>query len=132
MMLIIKCIANFSIYLHIVPCPEVTSLPVNITVLPGGVSQFICKAFSFHHLKYEWKRKDFAELPTQVTTLLKLDEQDLTAYSMLSIDKTDVTHEGWYCCVVTNECGDVKECAWLEVDSKLQPTIASYLASYFQ
>ena len=94
-------------------------------MLPGEVSQFTCEAFSFHHLKYEWKRKDFAELPTEVTTALKLSEQDLMAYSVLSIDKTEVRHEGWYCCVVTNECGDVEECAWLEVDSKLLSTAIS-------
>ena len=88
-------------------------------MLPGKPSQLTCKAFSFHHLKYEWKRKDFAELSTEVTTSLKLDEQDLTAYTVLGINKTGVAHEGWYCCVVTNECGDVEECAWLEVDSKL-------------
>jgi len=36
-----------------------------------------------------------------------------------SIDITQPSDEGWYCCVATNECGDVEECAWLEVDSKL-------------
>ena len=118
-------------YCCIVPCPEITSLPVNVTVLPDEVSQLTCKAFSFHHLKYEWKQKNFAKLPTEVATLLKLDEQDLTAYTVLHINKTGVTHEGWYCCVVANECGDAEECAWLEVDSMLLSiAISMYATSY--
>ena len=34
------------------------------------------------------------------------------------INSTQPLDEGWYCCVATNECGDVEECAWLEVDGK--------------
>jgi len=40
--------------------------------------------------------------------------------SMCSISRIQPSHEGWYCCVASNECGSVQECAWLEVDSKLQ------------
>ena len=76
-------------------------------------------AFSFGNLKYEWKRKDFADLPSKAMTSLSYLEQDLMFYSILTINMTNETaHEGWYCCVVTNECGDVEECAWLEVNSK--------------
>ena len=103
----------------LVPCPEIARLPVNITVLPGEASNFSCIAFSFGHLKYEWKRKGFAKLPSEAITSLKLNEQDLMVYSVLSINETSVTHEGWYCCVVTNECGNVEECVWLEVNSEL-------------
>ena len=75
-------------------------------------------AFSFGGLEYKWKRKGLAKLPSEATTSLKLDEQNVIVYSVLSINKTSVTHEGWYCCVATNECGDVEECAWLEVNSE--------------
>ena len=106
-------------HMCIVPCPEITRLPENITVSPGHVSQFNCMAFSFGNLKYEWKRKDFADLPSKATTSLSYLEHDLMFYSILTINMTNETeHEGWYCCVVTNECGDVEECAWLEVNSK--------------
>ena len=109
----------YSLHCYLVPCPEITKLPVNITVLPGEASQFSCMAFSFADLKYEWKRSGFANLLTGATKSLKLDKQTAMVYSILNISKTNVSHEGWYCCVVTNECGDVKECSWLEVNSEL-------------
>lgn len=93
---------------------------MNITVLPSNVSQFSCMAFSFGNLKYAWKRKGFADLPPNTMASLKYLEQELTFYSLLTINNSnEKLHEGWYCCVVTNECGDTEECGWLEVDSKL-------------
>ena len=100
-------------------------LPVNITVMPGELSYFSCMAFSFGDLKYEWKRKGFAKLPSKATTSLKLNSPNVMVYSVLSIKKTSVTHEGWYCCVATNECGDVEECVWVEVNSEWL-SVASY------
>ena len=114
------------IYYFLVPCPEITRLPMNTSVSPGEVSNFDCMAFSFGGLKYEWKRKGLAKLPSEATTSpLKFDEQNVMFHSVLSINKTSVAHEGWYCCIATNECGDVEECAWLEVNSE-SLSVASY------
>ena len=123
------CCILYLFYYCLVPCPEITWLPVNITVLPGDVSNFSCMAFSFGDLKYEWKRKGFTGLPSEATTSLKLHKQNIMAYSMFSINKTGVTYEGWYCCVVTNECGDAEECAWLEVNSE-SLLVTSYVHIY--
>ena len=51
------------------------------------------------------------------------------ATSRCSISKTQPSHEDWYCCVATNECGSVQECAWLEVDSKYKDHILLNFAS---
>jgi len=52
----------------------------------------------------------------------------LSGTEKYSINNTTPSDEGWYCCVVTNECGAVEECAWLEIDSEL---LERYSSMYF-
>jgi len=98
--------------IHVVPCPEIITAPLNITLIPGEIAKFDCLAYSHGSLKYSWKKKNSTSLlPSSKAT-------ECTEAVTFSIGNTQPSHEGWYCCVATNECGDVEECAWLEVDSK--------------
>ena len=99
--------------LFTVPCPEIVNVPINTTVTPGDVANFRCLAYSHGSLNYKWRKHQSKELPSSVKVLM----EDST--SRCSISKVQPSLEGWYCCEVTNECGSVEECAWLEVDSKL-------------
>jgi len=99
----------------IVPCPEIIEAPLNITILPGEIAKFDCLAYSHSSLQYNWKKKNYrGSLSSSKTT--KCTQDNTVTYS---IDNTQPSDEGWYCCVATNECGNVEECAWLEVDSEL-------------
>ena len=69
-------------------------------------AQFTCEAFSFSKVKYNWEREDDL-LPGKAITD--------TCSSTLTIPNGTQFDEGNYCCVATNECGPVKECAILSV-----------------
>ena len=45
-------------------------------------------------------------------------ENPTSVYS-LAVHNVQLSDEGWYCCVATNEGGSRTDCAWLEVNSKL-------------
>ena len=99
-------------------------VPKNITVLLGETAYFYCLALSFSGLLYDWKRKDNAMLPSSA---IKSYNQwpfssfygRITTFYNLQINNTESSDEGWYCCEAGNECGVTKECAWLEVNCKL-------------
>ena len=102
--------------------PEIIHLPDNITVLPQSTANFYCLASSQSALIYDWKVLD-RSLPYSAN--VTYDEQQfstpgrhLTVVSHLAVSNVRPSDEGWYCCLATNECGTVKECAWLEVNSK--------------
>ena len=97
---------------NVVPCPEILKAPVGTTIVPGEVAKFDCLAYSHSTLQYTWKKKN----STSVLYTSKAIQDNTVAYS---INNTQPSDEGWYCCVATNECGDVEECAWLEMDSEL-------------
>ena len=69
-------------------------------------AQFICEAFSFSKVSYKWERNN-GLLPDKAI----ID----TCSSTLTIPNGTQFDEGDYCCVATNECGRVKECAMLSV-----------------
>ena len=75
------------------------------------MAKFDCLAYSHSSLQYNWKKK----YSTSLLTSLKATQDDTVYYS---IDNTQPSDEGWYCCVATNECGSVEKCAWLEMDSE--------------
>ena len=79
---------------------------------------FKCLAYSHTTLLYKWKKTK--ELLSSVKTIFVQNEA--VEYS---INITQPSDEGWYCCVATNECGAVDECAWLEMDSK-SSTLATF------
>ena len=72
---------------------------------------FKCLAYSHTTLLYKWKKTK--ELLSSAKAIFVQNEA--VEYS---INITQPSDEGWYCCVATNECGAVDECAWLEMDSK--------------
>jgi len=69
-------------------------------------TKFVCKAFSFGTIKYSWERIN-SSIPAKASTD--------TCSSTLSIPNATQFDEGHYCCVATNECGTVKQCAILSI-----------------
>ena len=125
--------------LHLVRYPEIIQFPENTTVLPQSAANFSCLASSQSGLIYDWKILDGPSLPYfahiscdkwQFSAL----EGHFTTISRLVISNVQPSNEGWYCCLATNERGTLKECAWLEVNSKLyrhthNTRICSYVRS---
>ena len=98
--------------------------PQPISVRPNTTVTFSCLAWSFGGLVYKWTRNDSSTLPSDSTIFFKekqlpADTNYLTTIYKLRILNVNEMDEGLYCCEASNECGSNKECAWLEVDSKL-------------
>ena len=106
------------IFLHLVPCPEISLFPINNTVVVKEEAIFNCEAFSFGKVKYKWQREQ-GSLPDKTITD--------TCSSTLTIPNSTQFDEGHYCCVATNECGPVKECAVLSV---IGMNYIQYICSY--
>ena len=79
---------------------------MNNTIIVEEEVKFTCEAFSFSKVKYKWERVN-NPLPDKAITD--------TCSSTLTIPNSTQFDEGNYCCVATNECGPVKECAILSV-----------------
>ena len=94
-----------------VPCPEIFLSPLNNTIIVEEDTEFVCKAFSFGTIAYSWERLNDT-LPAKSST-------DICS-STLSIPNTTQFDEGRYCCVATNECGSVKQCAILSIIGKME------------
>ena len=99
---------NFDVFiLYIVPCyPEISLSPINNTIIVEQDSTFICKAFSFGRVNYEWERVNNT-IPDKASTD--------TYNNTLTIPNGTQFDEGHYCCIATSECGSSKECAVLSV-----------------
>ena len=98
--------------------------PQPIVVRPSAAVTFSCLAWSFGGLVYKWNRNGSSNLPSNTTVFfqdksLAVDNNCFTTVYELKIVNVHVRDEGFYCCIASNECGSSKECAWLEVDSKL-------------
>ena len=107
----------------LVPCPEMIRPPDNITVLLGKTAKFTCLALSHGVLIYDWNREDGKRLPkksktSSTTWLFPQRHGQLTAVRSLTVFDAELSVEGSYCCRVSNECGSVTNCAWLEVNSE--------------
>ena len=98
--------------------------PANVTVLPNHSFTMNCLALSFGLLKYDWSKRDETLPQTAVQSYVynilfdPLSEQATSVYN-LAVYNIQLSDEGWYCCVATNEAGSTVDCAWLEVNSKL-------------
>ena len=77
----------------------------------------MCKAFSFGTIEYSWERENDT-LPTKSST-------DICS-TTLSIPNATQFDEGNYCCVATNECGSVKQCALLSIIGMLETCVSIY------
>ena len=87
--------------------------PEPIVARPDTMVKFSCLAWSYGGLEYRWIRNNSSMLPSNST----YNGRSNTVYEV-SISSIQVMDEGPYCCVVSNECGNITRCAWLEVDSK--------------
>jgi len=67
---------------------------------------FTCQAFSFGSIHYQWER-DNNQMPNKAVANL--------CNTSLTIPNGTQFDEGIYCCLATNDCGTVKECAVLSV-----------------
>ena len=108
----------------IVPCPQIFVPPQSVIVRPNVTVTFSCLAWSFGGLVYRWNRNGSSTLPSKSSIFfqnkpLPADTNYFTNMYELRIFNVQVIDEGLYCCEASNECGTNKECAWLEVDSKL-------------
>ena len=83
-----------------------------------------CLALSFGLLKYDWSKRDgiLPQIAVQscVYNILfdPLSEEPTSVYN-LAVYNVQPSDEGWYCCAATNKAGSTVDCAWLEVNSKL-------------
>ena len=114
----------YNVCVFIVPCPQIIISPEPIIVHPNATVTFSCLAWSFGRLIYRWNRNDSSTLPSNSSVFFQhkqfpVDQNYVTTVYKLRIVNVQVIDEGLYCCEASNECGSIKECAWLEVDSKL-------------
>jgi len=83
-----------------------------------------CLAVSLGLLKYDWSKRDGILPQTAVKSSVydhlfdPLSKDTISVYN-LALHNVQLSDEGWYCCIATNERGSTINCAWLEVDSKL-------------
>lgn len=89
------------------------TLPEPVVVHPDAMVTFSCLAWSYGSLLYEWNRNGSSALSPNSKISCNTAMHEL---SILNVQEND---EGLYCCMASNECGNITECAWLEVDSKL-------------
>ena len=111
-------------FLFLVPKPEIIISPENVTVLPNHSFTMNCLASSFGLLEYNWSKRDGALPTTAKESCIHNDLFDplnskTTYMYSLSVDNVQPSDEGWYCCIATNEANSTVDCAWLEVNSKL-------------
>lgn len=97
-----------------------------ITVQSNTTVTFSCLAWSFGGLIYKWTRTGNSTLDLPHSSSVFFNNKQLPAdakYSTtvyeLQILNVQVTDEGLYCCEASNECGSIKRCARLVVNSKL-------------
>jgi len=83
-----------------------------------------CLALSFGVLRYDWRKNDGILPQTAVKSYIHKtfcnsldDDGETTVVYNLAVHNVQLSDEGWYCCVATNEGGSTEDCAWLEVNS---------------
>ena len=81
-----------------------------------------CLASSCGMLTYDWIKGEsnlsVSAVKSYVTRSILYFNQTVLTYQ-LTISNVQLSDEGWYCCLATNECGTTEKCVWLEVNSKL-------------
>ena len=80
-----------------------------------------CLASSCEALTYDWIKNasnlSVSAVRSYVTKRFLYFVQIVLTYQ-LTIPNVQLSDEGWYCCLATNECGTTTKCIWLEVNSK--------------
>ena len=107
--------------MFIVPCAEIIKPYKNITVVANKTANLHCLASSCGALTYDWIKHannlSTSAVKSYVTKQFLYYDQIVLTYQ-LTIPNVQLSDEGWYCCLATNECGTTKRCIWLEVKSK--------------
>ena len=88
--------------------------PKSVVARPDSIVTFLCLAWSYGELEYEWNRNNSSTLPSNSSYSFHSN----TVYELKIINVQEID-KGLYCCGVSNECGNITKCAWLEVNSKL-------------
>ena len=108
-------------FIHIVPCPEIIKPYKNVTIVVNQTAELHCLALSFGALAYNWIKSasnlSTSAVKSYVTKTILYFYQTFLTYQ-LTIPNVQLSDEGWYCCLATNECGTTEKCVWLEVNSK--------------
>ena len=107
----------------LVPHPEVVRPPHSVNLRPGTSTLFDCLAWSYSGVAYDWYKINTVNLTTNAVISCSRwsspeDGSCISTISTLSISNVQLSDEGWYCCVATNDYGSVEECAYLEVNSE--------------
>lgn len=96
------------------------------SVKPGENVIFHCLAESYGDLHYQWKRHGNSFLPPNaflpsnaVVAYSDDNSHDISTYKLV-LSNVQKVHQGNYCCVATNECGDTTACCLLKVIRKLK------------
>ena len=115
----------------VVPCPEIIKPYKNITVLVNQAADLYCLASSCGALTYDWMKSASNLSASAVKSyvakqFLYFDQIVLTC--QLTIPNVQLSDEGWYCCLATNECGTTEKCVWIDVNSKFCRCL--YITSY--
>ena len=80
-----------------------------------------CLASSCGILTYDWIKRasnlSVSARKSYITRNILYFNQTVLTYQ-LTIPNMQLSDEGWYCCLATNECGTTEKCVWLEVNSK--------------
>ena len=107
--------------LCVVPCPEIIKPYENITILVNQAANLLCLASSCGALAYDWMKNESnlsaSAIKSYITRSILYFDQTVLTYQ-LTIPNVQLSDEGWYCCLATNECGTTEKCVWLEVNSK--------------
>ena len=119
-------------YAYVVPCPEIIKPYKNITVLVNQAATLHCLASSCGTLTYDWMKNtsnlSASAIKSYITRSILYFNQIVLTYQ-LTIPNVQLSDEGWYCCLATNECGTTEKCVWLEIISKYYRFKNSYIDS---
>ena len=109
------------LFQFLVPHPEIVRPPHSVSLRPGKSAFFECLAWSYSGLVYDWYKRTNNISTNSVISYNRWSENGscISTIYALSISNVQLSDEGLYCCVATNDYGSVEECAWLEVNSEL-------------
>lgn len=100
--------------------PTITAPPKPTVDIAPYSASFSCSAKGMGNVKILWKREDGQALPSKAVTAVQDSGNDeMTTTGFLIISDITAYDMGKYCCVASNEAGEVtSDCAQLTVQSK--------------
>ena len=110
------------LFVYIVPPPEITSHPMNMTVNNGSNVTFNCVSFSYGSVIYTWLKDEVTLLDDDVNIIISTDNDEdnnnyTTTLMILDVQSSD---DGVYVCNATNREGTtLSDVATLSVIGKL-------------